>query len=294
MSLGMTLFIAIVVIGNIVGCLWLIRATSKRKAGEVEEGEVKSHVWDDDLREYNNPLPRWWLNLFLITIVFAAIYLALFPGLGSFQGYASWSSSEQLQEQLAGYHAQRDAFFGRFAGQDIAVLADSPDARRVGEAIFGRNCAGCHGTQALGAVGYPNLADDSWIYGGSPDQIEASIVHGRAGVMPAFNGQLSAEQLDALITLLEDWPDDASDSAGYALFQTRCAACHGTGGLGNTAIGAPNLADDVWLWGGDREAIRYSILFGRQNNMPAHDALISDDEIRLVTAWVYGLSKHTR
>ena len=285
----LTIFVSVIVLGSLIACLWLIWATSKHTPGEVEEGAVKDHTWDGDLREYNNPMPRWWLYLFLLTIAFALGYFVAYPSLGGYGGELGWSSRGEMEARLEELHSRRLALLARFEGQEIPDLASNRDALRVGESIYGNACAGCHGSQAHGAVGYPKLSDTDWNYGGAPEMILASITNGRSGVMPPFNGALDQEQLELLVATVQDWPEDTED-AGRQLFAQRCAACHGQEGHGNKALGAPNLKDDIWLWGGDRESIRHSILWGRRNAMPAHKDLLSEDEIRLVGAYVFSLS----
>lgn len=282
--------IAITVL-SIIGCLWLLFANAKGKVGAADTG----HVWDDNLREYNNPLPRWWLNLFVITTVFAIGYLALYPGLGRFGGQLGWTSTKQMQGDLDALKAKRDKQLAVFAGKDVAVLAGDPAAKALGRSIFLNNCAGCHGAEAKGAVGFPNLTDGDWLYGGAPETIVASITNGRNGQMPPFNGSIDADTVTALARYVSHWNDAGLDPAvretAQKQFAVTCAACHGPEGLGNPLMGAPNLTDTTWLYGGSVERIRETILFGRRGAMPAHEKLLSADEIRLAAAYVYSLSQ---
>jgi cytochrome c oxidase cbb3-type subunit 3 len=284
-----SVFVIVVTVAMLGGCLWLLLANSRGVTGEV-----KDHVWDDDLREYNNPLPRWWFNLFILTLVFAAIYLALYPGLGNLGGRLGWTQARQLQTSLDTLTARHKAAFANLAGKDIPTLARDPAAHSLGRAIFLNNCAGCHGTDAQGAIGFPNLTDNDWLFGGDPESIVESITHGRQGQMPAFNGALSADALNSLLDFVPYWSDPSLSAEkrerGMKQFSITCAACHGSEGKGNTAIGAPNLTDDIWLFGGGREHVRETILFGRRAAMPAHEGILSPDEIRVVAAYVYGLS----
>ncbi|WP_370309327.1 cytochrome-c oxidase, cbb3-type subunit III [Sinimarinibacterium flocculans] len=283
-------FVVVVTLASLAGCLWLLFANAKAPGG-TDTG----HVWDDDLREYNNPLPRWWLGLFVITVVFGAGYLVVYPGLGNYAGWSQWSSADQLDGDLAALQAKRDALFARFRDQDVAVLAGSADARSLGRELFLNNCAGCHGADARGALGFPDLTDDDWLYGGSAEAIVTSIAQGRAGVMPAFNGTMDAASVEALVTTIVRWSDASlaaeTRAAGMARFRTTCIACHGPEGQGNPLIGAPNLTDGVWLHGGNPEQVRHSILFGRRGSMPAHQTLLSADEIHVIAGYVYGLSQ---
>lgn len=294
MSLGVNIFIAVLLIGNIVGCLWLIWWTSRPQPGEEALGEEKSHVWDDDLRELNNPLPRWWLNLFLITIVFSVAYLVLYPGMGSFAGTLGWSQQNQHDERLAEAEAKRQQHFAQFAGKDIWQLADDPAAAQVAGRLFADNCAGCHGPSAEGAIGFPRLNDQAWLYGNSPDQIRHSLRKGRIGAMPAFGANLKPEETQGLIALMQDWDNPKAEAAVAEAARKRytmtCAACHGADGTGNQMIGAPNLRDEAWLYGGDEENLRKTLTFGRNGRMPAHEDLLGETEIELLTAYVLRIS----
>lgn len=295
MSSTSTWLITLVTLGNIFACLWLIWWTSKKTPNEESEGKVKAHVWDGDLQELNNPLPRWWLNLFIITIVFALGYLVVYPGLGAITGTFGWSSTQQHDERLAAVEAKRRAHFAQFEGREIDELAADSEAVRAASRLFADNCAGCHGPSAEGAVGFPNLADGDWLYGNTPEQILASISNGRRGFMPPQQAMVPAEKLDDLVALVGNWPDGGlpaeKAAAAKATFMQSCAMCHGPTATGNIYMGAPNLSDDVWLYGGDAESIRHTILNGRQGQMPAHKDLLDETEIRLLAAYLRWMTK---
>ncbi len=294
MSMAMTVFVGTLVLLNILGCLWLIWWTSRRQAGEEAEGTEKAHVWDEDLRELNNPLPRWWLNLFILTIIFSFAYLLLYPGIGRYAGTLGWSQAGQHDQRLAEVAKARQAHFSRFEGRSVEDLSADPEVAQVGGRLFADNCAGCHGTSARGAIGFPNLSDDDWLYGGKPEQILHSIAYGRSGNMPAFGAMLKPAELDALVALVGNWsqpPLSAQQAeAARAKFAVVCAACHGSEAQGNTLMGAPRLSDAIWLHGGKPEDLRHSITFGRSGNMPAHRELLSEMEIKLLAAFVYRIS----
>jgi cytochrome c oxidase cbb3-type subunit 3 len=285
-------FVIVITVGSLAGSLWLLFANARRKPGEAED---TGHVWDEDLRELNQPLPRWWLNLFVLTVVFAAGYLALYPGLGNYAGRLGWSQQGQAQAGLDAVRATRAELHAQFAGRDFAQLAGDAAAQSLGRELFLNNCAGCHGADARGAVGFPNLADADWLYGGTPEAIVASITQGRRGVMPAFNGALRPEAIDALARFIPRWNDPTLDAgtraAGLRQYAVACAACHGADGRGNPALGAPNLTDDTWLYGGTPARVRETILFGRTGGMPAHAELLAAEDIRLVAAYVHGLAR---
>lgn len=275
---------------NIFACLALLIWTARRTPGE---GAETGHVWDDDLREYNNPLPRWWLNLFILTIVFGCIYLALYPGLGNFAGRLGWSAAGQHDLGRADIDARREKVFQAFEGRPISDLRHDPKALALGGKLFQNNCAGCHGVDARGAKGFPNLGDGDWLYGGAEEQVYASITGGRGGQMPTFFGTMDEPQLQALVAYVRDWHkpdrDPADYTAGAKKFAGTCFACHGADGKGNTALGAPNLTDDTWLHGGSAADIRQTILFGRKSQMPAFENTLSETERRLLASYVLAL-----
>lgn len=283
-------FIIVLTVLSIVGCLWLLLTQSRGKTGPET-----THTWDDDLTEYNNPLPRWWLNMFVITIVFGVGYLVFYPGLGNVAGRLGWTSQGEMQARLDQLTAQRQAQYAKLTGKSVAELAHDSTAQALGRSIFLANCAGCHGTDARGAIGFPNLVDKDWLYGGHAETVLTTIENGRNGQMPAFFGALPPEKLAALLDFLPYWADPDLDAvkrtAGLEAFSGTCAACHGADGKGNVAMGAPNLTDEVWLWGGRKEQIRETILYGRKNHMPAHKTLITADEARVVAGYVLSLAE---
>ena len=282
-------FVILLTLVSIAGCLWLLFSQSRGKAGPAT-----THVWDEDLTEYNNPLPRWWLNLFVITAVFGVGYLVFYPGLGNVSGRLGWSSKAEMQAQLDRITALRQAQFARLEGRSIVELSQDRSAQALGRSVFVNNCAGCHGTDARGAIGYPDLADADWLYGGQPETVLASIEQGRNGQMPALNGAIDPQKLEALLAFLPHWSDPELPAgvreAGMQVFTSMCAGCHGVDGKGSLALGAPNLTDDVWLWGARREQIRDTILFGRKSHMPSHAPLITNAEARVAAAYLLSLA----
>ena len=289
-------FIIILTIGNILACWWLIRWTAKPRPGEAASSETTGHVWDEDLTEYNQPMPRWWLILFYITIVFGIVYLILYPGLGSYAGVLGWSQYEEYREEVQAARERYAPLYDSYASQDIPALAQNAEAMETGQRLFANNCAVCHGSDAQGARGFPNLTDDDWLYGGSPETIKTSILQGRNGVMPAFGQQLGERGVRAVAAYVyelngRDWPRDDLVAEGQGQYQTLCVACHGPDGTGNQQLGAPDLTDDTWLYGGSMETLRESIANGRQGNMPAHAELLGADRAHVVAAYVYSLSR---
>jgi len=292
MSVGLTIFIIIGTCLNVLGCAWLIWWTARGRPDEVAKGEVIDHVWDGDLQERNNPMPRWWLILFWLTIVFCFVYFALYPGLGRFGGILGWSKVSQYQQEMASANQKYAPIYAAFAGRDVADLAKDPKALALGHSLFLNNCINCHGSDARGAIGFPDLTDDDWLHGGEPQEIVDSITHGREGMMPALGAALGPEAVDELVAYVQSLNGRpvAADKAqaGKARF-VLCAACHGPDAKGSTAIGAPDLTANIWLYGGSAVAIRKSIMDGRHGQMPAHQWL-GDDKIRLLAAYVYSLS----
>ncbi len=287
-------YIVILVVANIGGCVWLLRWTAKPRPGEKAAGETTDHVWDEDLREYNNPLPRWWLNLFYITVVFGVIYLALYPGLGRYKGLLGWTEVSQYKAEVAAADKQYGDIFAQYKDQDIAAMAKDPQVLEMGAHLFSNNCAMCHGSDARGAPGFPNLTDNDWLYGGEPKTIEQTILHGRQGAMPTWGPVLGSEKVTEVATYVRtlagyDAPKDVA-AKGKITFATYCAACHGPDGKGNQAVGAPNLTDDIWLYGSSLNTIVETVTKGRSGHMPAQIDNLGPDKVHVLAAYVYSLS----
>lgn len=287
-------FVTIVTLLNIGACLWLIRWTSRTQPGEVPIGEPTGHTWDNgELSEYNNPMPRWWLIMFYAMIVFGLIYLVLYPGLGNYKGLLGWTEEGQYQQEMAAAHKRYGPIFAAYAKQDIVALSQDPKALGIGRRLFVNNCAQCHGSDAKGAPGFPNLADKDWLYGGEPTTIQQTILHGRNGVMPAWGkvlGKSGVENVVAYVMSLSGMVSKEAGAAGEATFKQICSACHGPDGKGNHALGAPNLTDRTWLYGGSRGILTQTVSYGRQGHMPAWQDFLGADKVHLAAAYVYSLS----
>ena len=292
-------WIIVLTVGNILACLWLIRWTMKKRSGEATSGDVTGHTWDGDLQEYNNPLPRWWLWLFYITLAFGVVYLALFPGLGNFKGLLGWSShGTQYQSEMQAAEQKYGPIYKQYAVVSVADLASKPEyeeARTMGKRLFLTYCMQCHGSDARGSHGFPNLTDKDWLWGNSPEQITLSIANGRNGMMPAhaYLGDKAIDNVAGYVMSLSGRPVDAARvEAGKQVFMSAgCIGCHGMEGTGNQLLGAPNLTDNIWLYGGSEGIIKQTITKGRAGVMPAHQALLGDDKIHLLAAYVTSLSK---
>ena len=285
-----SIFIIVIVVANIVGSAWLLFANSRESSADKTTG----HTWDEDLTEYNKPLPLWWVGLFVGTIVFGIGYLIVYPGLGAYAGVTSWTSAKEHDSDVAAADAKSNEVFATFRGRSIAELGADGKALAIGHNVFANNCAACHGSAARGGPGFPNLTDNDWLFGGDPDTVVASITNGRGGVMPPWGtvvGEAGVENLaNYVLELSHQKHDPTKAEAGKAQF-TMCVACHGPDGKGNTTVGAPNLTDDIWLYGGDLASIEATIRNGRMGQMPAWGKTLGEDRVRLVAAWVLAQSK---
>jgi cytochrome c oxidase cbb3-type subunit 3 len=296
MTTGWSLFVLILTLANILACLWLLRWTSKpRAAGEkIGGGADTGHVWDEDLREYNNPLPRWWLWVFYITVAFGLLYLVLYPGLGNFGGIRGWTQSGQYEKERAAVEARAQQLLAPLAALPVADLVNNEQAMSTAHNLFQQNCAQCHGSDGGGARGFPNLANAEWQWGSDPDSVVTSIAAGRMAAMPPWAevlGEQGVDEVVAYVQKLSSQPADAAlATAGEARFQMLCAACHGMDGKGNAVLGAPNLTDDVWLYGGEAAAIKQTIVAGRNGQMPAFSDKLGEQRVKLLAAYVTKLA----
>lgn len=284
-------YVAVLTLVAIIACVMLLRSQStKRPAGAPE---LHGHTWDGDLAEYNNPLPRWWMWLFYLTIVFALAYLLLYPGVGSFAGIFGWTSRGEYEAEAQKAASEYGPIFNKFAQQDLAVVATDPEARAIGQRLFLTYCAQCHGSDAGGGSGFPSLRDRDWLYGGDPETIKASIMNGRNGMMPPLGqalGEAGVKEVANYVLSLSGASHDAALAAkGKEKFAV-CAGCHGPAGKGNPSIGAPNLTDNIWLFGGSEKTVMESITRGRVSQMPAHKDFLGEAKVHLLAAYVYGLS----
>jgi cytochrome c oxidase cbb3-type subunit III len=287
-------YVAVLTFVAIVACVLLLRSQSTKRVVRAKQVELHGHVWDGDLAEYNNPLPRWWMWLFYLTIVFALAYLALYPGLGSYAGIFGWTSSGEHEAEAKQAETQYGPIFNRFAQMDLAVLAKDPEARAIGQRLFLTYCSQCHGSDAGGGSGFPNLRDKDWLYGGDPETIKASIMNGRMGTMPplgvVLGGEAGVKEMANYVLSLSGSPHDAALAAKGKEKFAICAACHGPEGKGNQQIGAPNLTDKIWLFGGSEKTIMETITMGRVSQMPAHKDFLGEAKVHLLAAYVYSLS----
>ncbi len=288
-------FVIIISIASILGCWWLLHWTRGVSDREGEEVGSTGHIWDENIRELNAPLPRWWLHLFNITIIFAFLYLLLFPGLGNVPGILGWSQIGQYESERAAATEAQESVFARFRDMDPAALTADAEANEIGHRLFANNCAMCHGSDGRGARSFPNLTDNDWLYGGSFEQVLTSINKGRVGTMPPWGAVLGEDGVSEVVAYVQQLAGQEVDAqlaeAGQARYATICIACHGMDGTGNQALGAPNLSNNIWLYGGDAASIAESVNTGRAGKMPAHENLLNEDRRRLLAAYVTGLSE---
>jgi len=295
MSSGISLFIVIGVTLNVVAAMWLLLAMRKRSGESTTTSDTTGHVWDGDLREYNNPLPRWWLWSFILTVVFSVGYVILYPGMGNAKGTLGWSQKSQFDAMQAEQEKKTQAMLAQFAGKTAEELAQDPRAITVGRNLFANNCAACHGSDGRGAPGFPNITDGDWLWGGDAQNITTSIAEGRNAIMTPWIDVLGAQGVDDVVahvmTLSGRKASTGDAAAGKAQFETLCSACHGADGRGNHALGAPNLTDNIWLYGGSADNIRETVIKGRNGVMPAHGERMGEARVRLLTAYVLSMGE---
>jgi cytochrome c oxidase cbb3-type subunit 3 len=281
--------VAVATVVSIAACAVFLKSQTVHSGGNTT-----GHVWDEDLAEYNNPLPSWWRWLFYITIVFGLAYLVLYPGLGSWPGMLGWSQIGQLKEENARAEKQYGPLYEKFAAMELAALAKNREALAVGQKLFLNHCAQCHASDGGGSRGFPNLTDKDWLWGGDGKVIETTIAEGRTGVMPPWGAALGEagvkDVAHYVLSLSGSTHDSIRKAKGESIYKTTCAACHGAEGKGNQALGAPNLTDRTWLHGAGEAAIIDTIAKGRTSQMPAHKEILTLAKIRLLAAYVLSLS----
>ena len=296
MSTFWSWFIAALTVASIIGIVWLLLATARSKTSELQQ--TTGHTWDEDLTELNHPLPLWWLGLFLISVIFGALYLAFYPGLAVTSGALGWTSDKEMKADLAENNRKLETVFAQFRDQPIEQLENDPKALEFGHNVFANNCAVCHGSDARGANGYPNLTDNDWLYGGQADTVLTSVLKGRQGVMPPLGAALGDQGVEEVanyvLSLSGRKVDEKLAEAGKTRYMTICIACHGPEAKGNPIVGAPNLTDDIWLYGGRLDDVKASIKNGRSGKMPTWEPILGTDRARLVAAWVLAQSNSTK
>jgi cytochrome c oxidase cbb3-type subunit 3 len=293
---GWGLFVAVATAVSLLACLVLLVIAAQRRV--MANDNTTGHVWDEDLRELNNPLPRWWMWLFVLTVVFSAVYLAFYPGMGAFEGTLKWSSQGQYQAEQEKARLAMAPVYAKYATLSAEELGRDAQAMGIGQRLFLNNCAQCHGSDGRGSKGFPNLADNDWLWPHTLEDIKKTIVEGRTGVMPPMAAAVGSSEdvknvANYVLSLSGSAHNDIAAQLGKAKFAT-CAACHGAGGKGNTALGAPNLTDKIWLHGWGEQAIISAITAGKNNAMPAQGRLLTPEQVHVLAGYVLNLSQTTR
>jgi cytochrome c oxidase cbb3-type subunit 3 len=290
-----SIFIAVVSVLGIVYCALLLWFSSQVKVQVHNPDDLTTgHVWDETLQEMNNPLPRWWLWLFILTMVFAVFYYIAYPGLGNYGGQLGWTSQKEYDQEIAQANKALEPIYAAFDTQTTDQLASDPKAIAVGERLFMNNCSQCHGSDARGSKGFPNLTDKDWLHGGSPEKIKETITNGRVGQMPPMAAAVGTPEdvrnVSHYVLSLSGSPHDSVRAASGQTKFGACAACHGADGKGNHALGAANLTDKVWLHGWGQESIESMVNAGKINQMPGQDGRLTPSQIHVLTAYVWGFS----
>ena len=284
-------WVIILTVATFVGTFWVLFANRTRAPSDPEQ--TTGHA-ADGIEEYDNPLPYWWFLMFIITLAFGIGYLVVYPGLGNFKGLLGWSQVEQWETEVETAEERYSAMRYRYLAMSIPEVAKDTSAVRMGQRLYGVNCSVCHGADARGAYGFPNLADDAWLWGDTPDAIKYSIVNGRRAAMPGWEAALGDEGIRNVaayvIKLSGRDVDEKKAAAGKQQYDILCVACHGAEGKGNYAMGAPNLTNGIWLYGGSESEIQHTLRNGRNGVMPAFADQLSEDKIHLITAYIYSLS----
>ncbi|MDJ0906493.1 MAG: cytochrome-c oxidase, cbb3-type subunit III [Woeseiaceae bacterium] len=289
-------FVAAGTIVFIIWCIWLVSWSAKQGPQGKEDEDLVGHKWDGDLEEWNNPAPKWWLYLYFITIAWAVGYMVVYPGIGAFEGTAGWTSEGQYEQEVQRAEERYAPIYEKFSAMDFDTLVQDEEALALGGSLFASYCTTCHGSDARGAPGYPNLTDGDWQWGDSEDAIIATLTSGRMAVMTPWAQILgSDEAVDNMVRYVQSLSGmveaDAGTMSAQAQFTTFCAACHMPDGTGNQAVGAPNLTDDIWLYGSDADTIRTAIEQGRNGQMPAHGEFLGENRTRILAAYVKSLSQ---
>lgn len=288
-------FVAAGTIGFVIWCIWIVSWSAKQGPQNKKDEELVGHKWDGDLEEWNNPAPKWWLYLYFITIAWGIGYMIAYPGIGAFEGVLGWSQEGQYEEEMQDASDRYEPIYTRFYEMDFATLAADADAQKLGASLYASYCTTCHGSDARGAKGYPNLTDDDWIWGNTEAQITASIAQGRNAIMPqlapALGGDAGVDNMVRYVRSLSGLIEaDATTMTAQPMFVALCSACHGADGTGNPLLGGPNLTDDVWLYGSSDVDVRTTIVNGRNGVMPAHGKFLGEKRTKILAAYVYSLA----
>ena len=292
---GWAWFISLVSLAGMLGygAICIINYIKSNKESSAEP-KTQGHVWDGNLEELDTPIPTWWIAMLVSSVVFGLFYLVLYPGLGSFSGILGWSQNQQYTEEVERADELYSPLFAKFASQDVASLSKDPQALKTGKRLYQTNCAVCHGSDARGAKSFPNLRDKDWLYGGEPETIEQTIFLGRSGLMPGWDQVLGREGswavAEYVLSLSQEPTNPDLLEEGKKNYEQLCVSCHGDMGEGNQALGAPNLTDEIWLYGHSHQSIVDTIRQGRNGIMPAFEKTLGKDKVHVLAAYIYSLS----
>ena len=291
-------YVVILTTGTLLALAWLIFATRKGQRSDTTDQTV-GHIYDG-IEEYDNPLPRWWFMLFVGTIIFAIAYLVLYPGMGNWKGIlpgydGGWTSTKQYDREITRADEKYGPIFAKYAAMPIEDVAKDELALKMGGRLFASNCSVCHGSDAKGAHGFPNLTDNDWIWGGDPETIKVTIMKGRIAAMPGWEAALGNDGIKNVSGYVRSLsglknPEGLDLEAGQQSFNTMCVACHGPEAKGNPMLGAPNLSDRIWLYGSSFAQVQQTLRHGRNGQMPAQEDFLGNDKVHLLAAYVYSLS----
>ena len=289
-------FVAAGTIGFVIWCVWLISWAGKQGPQNVADDDVVGHKWDGDLEEWNNPAPKWWLYFYFGTIVWAVGYMIAYPGLGSWDGMLGWSQHGQYEAEMQAAAERYDPIYEGFAAMDFAALQQEPEAMELGASLYASYCTTCHGSDARGATGFPNLTDDDWLWGNDEAALTQTLLQGRNAIMPVLAPALGGDEgVNNMVSYVRSLSGlvaaDAAAMSSQPMFMALCSACHNADGSGNQMFGAPNLTDSIWLYGSSEDAVRTTILEGRNGVMPAHGDLLGAAKTKILAAYVASLSK---
>lgn len=287
---------SIIILGSIFGSLWLVYIVRKNEPFKTETEQTVGHEFDG-IEELDNPMPSWWVIMFVVTCIWGLFYSLAYPTLGNYQGFLGWSSTGQWEKEVADANEKYGPIFEKYAAMPLTELSQDKEAMKIGQRLFANNCSVCHGSAGRGALGFPNLTDNDWLYGGTPDTIKETILKGRQGNMPAkgLNPSMTKEDVQDLTHYLLSFSNRSDDQAavkrGADMYQTACAACHGADAKGMEAAGAPNLTDNVWLYGSSPAKISQTILHGRAGVMPAQEEILGEEKVHILSAYVMSLGQ---
>ena len=288
-------FVAAGTIVFTIWCIWLISWSAKQGPQNVADDELVGHKWDGDIEEWNNPAPKWWLYLYFITIAWAIGYMIAFPSLGNYQGMLGWSQEGQYEAEMQAASENYEPIYEKFAAMEFVELSQNDEAQALGRSLFASYCTTCHGSDARGAPGYPNLTDNDWLWGNAEAELIATIGNGRQAAMPvltpALGGDEGIDNMVKYVKSLSGGEADAGAMSAQPMFVALCSVCHDVDGTGNKIFGAPNLTDDTWLYGSSAETVRETIVSGRNGQMPPHGDLFGENRTKILAAYIYSLSQ---